>query len=122
MTTALFKALGDTNRLRAVAALLRYEELCACHLVELLGIRGATVSRHMGQLIRCKIVQSRKKGRWVLYRLTQSEEMSMIIELLKERLVREPFWKADGKRLEKMLAENLEDLCRKQLGEECCQK
>lgn len=64
------KALSDRNRLRVIAALLHREELCACHISEMLGVSAATASRHMEILIRSKLVESRKDGRWVHYKLS----------------------------------------------------
>ncbi len=64
------KALSDRNRLRIVAALMHSEELCACHISELLGVSGATASRHMELLIRAGLIDSRKSGRWVHYKLS----------------------------------------------------
>lgn len=33
---AVAKALADRNRLRIVAALMQYDELCACQIIELM--------------------------------------------------------------------------------------
>lgn len=63
------KALADRNRLRVVAALMNNEELCACQISEMLGVSGATASRHMELLIRAGLIDSRKSGRWVYYTL-----------------------------------------------------
>lgn len=61
--TALFKALADRNRLRIVGALLKYDELCACQIIELMQVTGATVSRYIGVLIASGLIGSRKDGR-----------------------------------------------------------
>lgn len=63
-----FRALADENRLRALMA-LRDQELCVCQLVELLQLAHSTVSKHMSVLRDAGLVQSRKSGRWVYYRL-----------------------------------------------------
>lgn len=77
----LFKALSDASRLRVVAALLHFDELCACHIVELLGVSGATVSAHMSVLIQSGLVTSCKRGRWIHYRLDRQH--SKIEDLIK---------------------------------------
>ena len=56
------KALSDRNRLRVVAALMNTSELCACQISELLGVSGATASRHMDLLIRAGL-RNRSKRR-----------------------------------------------------------
>ncbi len=64
-----FKALSDKNRLLIVYALMEYNELCACQIIEFLNISGATASRHLGILVNANIIQSRKDSRWVRYKL-----------------------------------------------------
>ncbi len=70
----LFKALGDDTRLRIVA-LLCHGELCVCHLQEALRLTQPTASRHLAVLRSAGVVEARRKGSWVYYRLaTQQEE------------------------------------------------
>ena len=51
-------ALADEGRLRALAALFP-GELCACQIIELLGLAPSTVSKHMAILRHAGLVQSR---------------------------------------------------------------
>ncbi len=62
------KALSEENRLRILMA-LRKRELCSCEISGLLGLTDSTVSTHMAILKRAGLVESRKEGRWVHYRL-----------------------------------------------------
>ncbi|MFH0823219.1 MAG: metalloregulator ArsR/SmtB family transcription factor [Pseudomonadota bacterium] len=64
----IMRALGDENRVRALLA-LRNRELCLCQLIEFLGLAPSTVSKHMSILKQARLVDSRKSGRWVYYRL-----------------------------------------------------
>ena len=66
------KALSDAHRVRVLAALRDRRELCVCQITELLGLATATVSRHMSLLQAAQLVDSRKEGRWVYYRLSDS--------------------------------------------------
>lgn len=66
------KALSDSNRLKVTTVLMFQDELCACQITEMLKLAPATVSRHMGVLQNAGLVQSRKKGRWVYYRISDS--------------------------------------------------
>ena len=68
-TLEILKALSDKNRMRVVAALWRFDELCACQITELLNVSGATASRHLGILQKTGLVESRKEGRWVYYKI-----------------------------------------------------
>lgn len=69
-TVSITKALSDPSRLRVVAALMQHDELCVCQVTELLGVSTPTVSRHMSILYGARLVESRKAGRWVYYRLS----------------------------------------------------
>lgn len=64
-----FKALGDETRLRIVA-LLTHGELCVCHIEEALGLSQPNVSRHLAILRSAGIVEDRRDGNWVHYRLS----------------------------------------------------
>lgn len=121
--TALFKALSDRNRLRIVAALLKQDELCACQLTELIQVTGATASRHMGVLIASGLVDSRKDGRWVYYRIRREQtDAGVLIRWIESQLSRDPDIALDAKTLDEITACEPEDLCRRQRGEECCPK
>jgi ArsR family transcriptional regulator, arsenate/arsenite/antimonite-responsive transcriptional repressor len=95
------KALSDRNRLRVVAALMNEEELCACHIANFLGITGATASRHLDLLIRSGLVESRKDGRWVHYRLSPTFP-APIFQWLEKNLSSDPDIKRDLKKLKKI--------------------
>src|SRR5688572_8878949 len=65
---ALFQALADRTRLRILALLLA-GEVCVCHIHESLDLPQPKVSRHLAYLRRAGLVQTRKDGLWVHYRL-----------------------------------------------------
>lgn len=67
----LFKALADTNRLMIVD-MLSCGELCACKILEGLGITQPTLSHHMKILCDCGLVSSRKDGKWTHYSLNMA--------------------------------------------------
>ncbi|MGP8078408.1 MAG: ArsR/SmtB family transcription factor [Thermoplasmata archaeon] len=66
------RALGDEQRLIAVAILRREGELCACEIQAALGLSHATVSHHMSILTSAGIVNARRKGKWMYYTLAAS--------------------------------------------------
>jgi len=71
----MFKALGDETRVRIVA-LLSHGELCVCHLEEALGLQQSTTSRQLGVLRAAGLVEPRREGSWVYYRLApQPDEL-----------------------------------------------
>ena len=72
MQCEICKALGHPLRL-ALVDRLRHEEASAADLIADLGISKANLSKHVAQLIRGGIVESRRDGRQVFYRLVDPE-------------------------------------------------
>ncbi|AMV70459.1 metalloregulator ArsR/SmtB family transcription factor [Desulfuromonas carbonis] len=70
-TTRLFKALADETRLR-ILALLREGELCVCDLMAVLNLPQSTVSRHLAYLRNAGLVDDRRQGVWMFYRLADA--------------------------------------------------
>jgi ArsR family transcriptional regulator, arsenate/arsenite/antimonite-responsive transcriptional repressor len=64
----LFKALADETRLRIVV-LLSHGELCVCHLEEALALPQPNISRHLAILRSAGVVESRREGSWIYYKL-----------------------------------------------------
>ena len=64
----LFRALGDETRVRIIA-LLSHGELCVCHIQEVLDLPQPSVSRQLGILRAAGLVEDRREGSWVYYRL-----------------------------------------------------
>ncbi|MFI5417405.1 MAG: ArsR/SmtB family transcription factor [Candidatus Lutacidiplasmatales archaeon] len=65
------KALADEHRLLAVALLKRRKELCACEIQAATGLSHATVSHHMRVLVDAGLVEERRQGKWMYYRLAE---------------------------------------------------
>ena len=74
---AITKALADEQRVRVLLALQR-GELCVCQVVELLGLATSTVSKHMSILKQARLVESRKDGRWMYYRLADDNAPEVV--------------------------------------------
>ena len=64
----LFKALGDSTRLRILGLLLT-GEVCVCDIHESLKIPQPKASRHLAYLRRVGLVDTRRAGLWIHYRL-----------------------------------------------------
>jgi ArsR family transcriptional regulator len=69
----LFKALADRTRLRILGLLLD-GEVCVCHIHESLALPQPKTSRHLAYLRRAGLVEARKDGLWVHYRLAQLDD------------------------------------------------
>lgn len=65
----IHKAIAHPARLRMLV-MLRDGELCVCQITALLSLAASTVSAHLAELRRAGLVEERKNGRWVHYRLS----------------------------------------------------
>jgi ArsR family transcriptional regulator, arsenate/arsenite/antimonite-responsive transcriptional repressor len=84
VTARIFKALSDETRLRIVALLCR-GELCVCDLMAILDLPQSTVSRHLATLRHVGLVEDRRQGVWMYYRLAASEPLHQdLVELLEK--------------------------------------
>ncbi len=113
---SIAKALADMNRLRALWALHK-QELCLCQLVELLGLAPSTVSKHMSVLLQARLVDSRKEGRWVFYRLGDDDapsEAREAIAWVERALSNTRRIQGDKRRLKAILKIGRGELCRRQ--------
>ena len=79
----LFKALSDENRVH-ILELLASGEQCACVLLSVLSISQPTLSHHMKTLCDSGLVQGRKEGKWMYYRLSPQglHTLAEFLELL----------------------------------------
>ena len=67
----VFKALADKTRLR-ILGLLGNNEVCVCHIHDTLSLPQPTVSRHLAYLRRSGLVDTRRDGVWMHYKISQS--------------------------------------------------
>ena len=68
-----FRALADRTRLRLLN-LLRTEEVCVCFFVETLKTNQPKISRHLAYLRRAGIVDVRRDGPWMHYRIVEPSD------------------------------------------------
>ena len=113
---AVLKALADENRVRILMSLVP-KELCVCQVVELLGLAPSTVSKHMTILKQARLVDSRKEGRWMFYRLAEEDasvEAKEMTALICRLVADDPQRRDDAKRMKQILKMDRDELCRKQ--------
>lgn len=68
---AAARALGDPNRLTIATALHSGGELCVCDMAWVVGQAQNLVSHHLRQLKTADLVTSRRRGKLVMYTLTE---------------------------------------------------
>lgn len=109
----IVKALSDENRVRALMMLSR-GELCVCQLIEMLGLAPSTVSKHMSILRQARLVQARKEGRWMYYRLPDGDAPECVLEAIQwmqHAVVGDKQIVADGKRVKRVSKLDRDTLC-----------
>lgn len=74
---AVFKALGNDDRLRIMSA-LRDGECCVCELQVVLDAPQSTVATHLRKLRDAGLVKSRKKGKWSYYRIADTAVLQVL--------------------------------------------
>lgn len=110
---AVVSALSDPNRLRLLLS-LQGREQCVCNLVDFIGLADSTVSKHMSILRQAGLVDSRKKGRWVYYRLADGDASPFarqMIELAGEHLRGDKIITSDGLRMAEIVMQNSGTKC-----------
>ncbi len=97
-----FQALGDKTRLRLIN-LMGDREICVCYLVEILGQGQPKISRHLAYLRRAGIVQARRDGKWMHYRIVMPPNLgaAQVLRQTMEWLKEERTLQADRARLAK---------------------
>lgn len=78
----VMKALSDPGRIKALK-ILEGGELCVCRVQEALELSQPTVSKHLRQMEDAGLVQSRKQGPWVYYRLHENPPTPYAAALLR---------------------------------------
>src|SRR5215475_4688999 len=76
------KALSDENRVRIVV-MLDGRELCVCQVIEFLALAPSTVSKHLAILKQARLIDGRKDGRWMYYRLADDDAPQAAHEALR---------------------------------------
>ena len=72
LLAARFKALSEPTRLDLLALLLHHGELCVCDLEAVLGVSQSNCSRHLRTLAQAGLVEWRRVGVWVHYRIADA--------------------------------------------------
>ena len=98
----LFRALADATRLRILGLLLT-GEVCVCHIHESLRIPQPRASRHLAYLRKAGLVETRREGLWIHYRLADLGDpvVRTIGETVRHALTHMDAIRRDAERLRK---------------------
>jgi ArsR family transcriptional regulator, arsenate/arsenite/antimonite-responsive transcriptional repressor len=98
----LFKALADATRLRILGLLLT-GEVCVCDIHESLRIPQPKASRHLAYLRQAGLVETRRDGLWIHYRLAKLADpvLTAIVDAVRHALTHTETVQRDAERLQK---------------------
>lgn len=98
----LFKGLADATRLRILGLLLT-GEVCVCDIHKSLKISQPKASRHLAYLRRAGLVQTRRAGLWIHYRLATPSDpvLATIADAVRHALTHVETMHRDAERLQK---------------------
>jgi ArsR family transcriptional regulator len=87
-----FKALSEEPRLDILLLLFRYGELCGCEVERFLEMSQSKASRHLRYLRNAGLVEDRREGLWIYYRVAEpmDDAHERLIDLLRDLLARAP--------------------------------
>jgi ArsR family transcriptional regulator len=96
----LFKALADETRLRILGLLLT-GEVCVCDIHESLKIPQSKASRHLAYLRRSGLVETRRDGLWIHYRLGRLTDpvLVAVVDAVRHALAHVDAVRKDAERL-----------------------
>lgn len=109
---SITRAISDRNRVR-ILRLLSTGELCVCQICAVLDLAPSTISKHLSILDAARLVDSRKTGRWVYYRLPDAPapEAREALDWLARHLEADDTVRADRHKLAGIVAISPEELC-----------
>jgi ArsR family transcriptional regulator len=98
-----FRALADRTRLRLLN-LMGSDEVCVCFFVEILKTNQPKISRHLAYLRRAGIVDARREGPWIHYRMAEPNDAdaARVLKDTMSWLANEPEMQRDRQRLVKI--------------------
>jgi ArsR family transcriptional regulator len=97
-----FQALGDNTRLRLLN-LMGDQEVCVCYFVEVLDQPQPKISRHLAYLRSAGLVDARRDGKWMHYRIIKphNEGAAKVLQELLQQFKEEKAMLADRAKLTK---------------------
>jgi len=102
----LFAALADSTRLRLLN-LMDGREVCVCYFVEILKQGQPKISRHLAYLRRAGVVEARRDGKWMHYRIQPPDDpkAASILDATLQSFKADKDMQADLARLDKACCE-----------------
>ena len=99
----IYECLCDRTRLRLLNVLLQ-GPLCVCHFQAILREPQVKISKHLGYLRERGLVESERRGSWMIYALPAQPARALCVNLacLQDCAREDPVFRADLARLKKL--------------------
>ena len=104
------RALAHPTRVRLLA-LLAGGELCVCQTVAILEQAASTISEHLSDLKRAGLVQERRAGKLVFYRLADDHTLRAYAKGVVDRVADDPVIARDRALVARLRKIDVADLC-----------
>ncbi|HHY84560.1 MAG TPA: winged helix-turn-helix transcriptional regulator [Verrucomicrobia bacterium] len=106
----IYRCFCDESRLR-ILHLLSRGPLCVCHFQEILKAPQVAVSKHLAYLRTHGLVEARRHGKWMIYRLPKKAppELDLQLRCLQDCVQSNPVFREDLKRLKALRCEWVEE-------------
>ena len=112
MAIEAYRAAGEETRLRILRLLGQASaELCVCELVDTLEKPQYTVSKSLTVLRNARLVEERREGKFMMYKLLHSPFNDKLFETLDSLSDLDPIYDADAHRLTARLTLRQEGKC-----------
>ena len=76
----IFRAISTPARIQILMAIGK-GEACVCHLEALLDLRQAYISQQLMEMRDANLVDTRRDGRYIYYRLTEPQLLEMLMDI-----------------------------------------
>lgn len=76
----IFRAISTPARIRILMAIGK-GEACVCHLEALLDLRQAYISQQLMEIRDAGLLETRREGRYIFYRLTEPDLLDKLMEI-----------------------------------------
>lgn len=80
---AIFRVLGEPTRLQMLSLIAAQsnQEVCACELVDILGLSQPTISHHLKVMYEAGLLEKERRGTWIYYRILP-EKLALLRDAL----------------------------------------
>jgi len=81
----LAKTFSDLNRVKILSLLKRERELCVFEICDTLELSQPLVSRHLKKMREALLIESKKDGKWIIYKLAQDKTLHYLLSTIEDR-------------------------------------